>query len=183
MEESSMLRARHVTWRPLVMVGVLGLVLPLLTLWRSSPAGAQQTPPAGNSAPNVPAPTLDQPLQWLREARKTNAGIRDYTCTLVKQERVAGSLTPQNIILMKFRANPFSVNMRWLAPTPGQEVSFIYGRNGNKMRVNFSKGIKKAIGFVSVDPFDPRVTQHSRHNIYEAGIGNLVEKTIENMEM
>jgi hypothetical protein len=175
---------------PLVVVGVLGICLPLLTCWRSSPVGAQQTPPAGapGGAPGAaaPAPALDEPLQWMYEARKAYAKVRDYQCTLVKQERVQGGvLTPQDIILMKFRQSPFSVNMQWLSPreTAGQEVSFIYGRNNNQMRVRFAKGLKKLVNYVNVDPFDRRVMERSRHHIYEAGIGNLIEQTIKNMEM
>jgi hypothetical protein len=172
---------------PLLVVGVLGIGVPLLTCGRSNPVEAQQTPTGGaaGAKPGAAAPAhpLDQPLQWMYEARKAYSAVRDYECTLVKQERIDGVLSPQNIILMKFRGSPFSVNMRWLAPTPGQEVSFVYGRNNNMMRVNFSKGLKKAIGFVSVDPFDGRVMKHSRHHIYEAGIGNLIEQTIKNMEM
>jgi len=119
------------------------------------------------------------------EARKVYSQVQDYTCTLVKQERVQGNLTPQDIILMKFRQSPFSVNMQWLSPreNAGMEVSFIFGRNANQMRVRFPKGLKKLVNFVSVDPFDRRVTARSRHHIYEAGIGNLIEQTIKNMEM
>jgi len=172
-----------------VVVGALGICLPLLTCWRSSPVGAQQAAPAGSADAKpgaaAPAPPLDQPLKWMLEARKAYAGVRDYTCTLVKQERVQGNLTPQHIILMKFRQSPFSVNMQWLSPrdTAGQEVSFIYGRNGNQMRVQFARGLKKLVKFVNVDPFDRRVMERSRHHIYEAGIGNLIEQTVKNMEM
>jgi hypothetical protein len=141
-------------------------------------------PPPPPAPPAAAAHPLDQPLEWLYEARKNYAAKKDYVCTLVKQERVQGRLQEQNIILLKFRAEPFSVNMRWLAPREqsGQEVSFINGRNGNKMRVNIPKGLKKVVGFVSVDPNDPRVFEHSRHTIYEAGISTLIEQTIRSFE-
>jgi hypothetical protein len=168
-------------WFPLVVSSLAALIVPTTPLLRNDqPATAQQAAPP--AAPQ--ANPLDQPLQLVYEARKAYANVQDYSCTLVKQERVQGRLQEQNIILCKFRVNPFSVNMRWLAPRElvGQEVSFIYGRNGNKMHVNFAKGFKKVIS-PWIDPLDPRVLQHSRHNIYEAGIGNLIEMTIKNMEM
>lgn len=145
-----------------------------------TPATEAPPPPPAREA----ASALDQPLQWLLEARKSYAGIRDYSCTLLKQERVRGRLQEQNIILMKFRAQPFSVYMRWLSPqaSAGQEVAFIYGRNNNQMRVHFASGAKKIIGWKSVDPNDQRVFEHSRHNIYEAGIGNMIEQLIQNLE-
>src|SRR5438445_9166791 len=95
-EESSMSKRRAQggkNWpMPLLVVGVLGIGLPLLTCWQGSPLGAQQTPPAGppGGKPGAPAPAhpLDQPLKWMHEARAAYARVRDYECTLVKQERV-----------------------------------------------------------------------------------------------
>jgi hypothetical protein len=171
-------------WQMLLVVGLAALAAPMFGQGPSSGQGQPYSRPAAAQQQAGTHP-LDQPLQWMREASKVHAGLKDYMCTLVKQERIKGRLQEQNIIIMKFRNRPFSVNMRWLAPreSANQEVSFIYGRNGNKMRVNFSKGLKKLAGFVSVDPNDPRVLQHSRHTIYEAGMGSLIEQTIRNWEM
>ncbi len=38
-------------------------------------------------------------------------------------------------------------------------------------------------GWISIEPNDPRVLEHSRHNIYEAGLGNLIDQTIKHWEM
>lgn len=156
-------------------------VVPFLTI--AGLAVSQPTPPPASEKPSSARP-LDQPLQWLEEARQSHKAIRDYTCTLVKQERVQGRLQEQNIILLKVRTQPFSVYMRWLSPqsVAGQEVAFVYGRNNNKMRVHFTRGAKGLVGWKSVDPNDPRVFQHSRHTIYEAGIGNMIEQLIQNLE-
>lgn len=146
-------------------------------------ANTQPATPPDAEKPSASHP-LDQPLQWLQEARQSHKSIRDYTCTLVKQERVQGRLQEQNIILLKVRTQPFSVYMRWLSPQAlsGQEVAFVYGRNNNKMRVHFTRGVKGVVGWKSVDPNDPRVFQHSRHTIYEAGIGNMIEQLIQSFE-
>src|SRR5208282_4484984 len=125
----------------------------------------------------APATPLDRPLQHVAEARQTSQKIRDYTCTLIKQERVAGKLQPENIIAVKFRNQPFSVYMKWSAPREslGQEVCYVQGRNNNMMRVHAS-GVLGMAGFMSIDPRDPKVMQNSRHTIYEAGLGNLIER-------
>jgi hypothetical protein len=72
--------------------------------------------------------------------------------------------------------------MKWSAPRDflGQEVSFVQGRNKDNrnkemMRVHAS-GLLGAVGFVSIAPDDPKVMQNSRHTIYEAGMGNLIER-------
>jgi hypothetical protein len=141
------------------------------------------TVPAQPAAPNQ---NLEQTLQWLYEARKFHAGLRDYSCYLIKQERVRGVLLPENFIAFKFKPQPFSVHMKWMAPAElkDQEVAFQQGYNNNKMRVHPKvKGFgKNLLGFVTIDPTDPRVLEHSRHTIFEAGLGNSIEQLIRNLE-
>src|SRR5262249_61687715 len=57
-----------------------------------------------------------------------------------------------------------------------QEVVFVLGKNGNKMRVK--SNILKIAGWMSIDPHDRRVTEHSRHTILEAGIGNMIDQSL-----
>src|SRR5438105_14581093 len=106
---------------------------------------------------------MDQPLRLLTDARQIYQRVNDYTCTLIKQERVGGQLQPENVIAMKFRKQPFSVYMKWHGPRQfvGQEVCYVHGRNNSMMRVHAS-GILGVAGFVSIDPRDPKVMQHSR---------------------
>jgi hypothetical protein len=131
--------------------------------------------PVAPAAP-LPASPLDQPLRLVAEARQTFQRIHDYTFTLIKQERVNGQLQPENVIAVKFRNQPFSVYMKWAAPKEfvGQEVCYVQGRNKDMMRVH-PTGFLGIAGFVSIDPRDPKVMQNSRHTIYEAGLGNLIE--------
>ena len=120
---------------------------------------------------------MDEPLRLLADARSSFEKVTDYTCTLVKKERINGELTPDNIIAMSVRNDPFSVDLRWLEPrsSSGQEVCYVAGRNDGKMRVK-STGLLGAIGFVSIDPNDPRAQKTSRHAITEAGLGNLIQR-------
>jgi hypothetical protein len=156
----------------LVLCGLAGL-LPL----------AQSQEPAALATEGTPHP-LDQPLTWLNEAKRNFGAVRDYSCTLVSRESVRGVLGDENIIAFKARTQPFSVAMRWIAPTRlrNQEVCFVLGQNSNKMRVK-QVGLGKVVGFVSVDPNDYRVMEQSRHNIYEAGIGSLIETTLGHWEL
>ena len=61
--------------------------------------------------------------------------VRDYSCTLVKQERVEGELGEVQNIAMKVRNEPFSVYMRFLKPFQGREVLYVNGQNNNEMFV------------------------------------------------
>lgn len=160
-------------------IGIAGLAWSLLatTIDGQTP---NQPPPVGG-APAVLAP-LDQSIAWLQEAKRNYGAVKDYTCTMISKESIRGKLQREdNIVQMKFRSAPFSVYMRWLAPADkkNQEVAFVAGKNNNQMRVH-SRGILKIAGFVSIDPKDPRVMEHSRHIITDAGIGRLIDQTLVN---
>jgi hypothetical protein len=120
---------------------------------------------------------MEQPLRLIGEARQAFQTVQDYSCVMVKRERIDGKLHPDSIIVVKVRNQPFSVYMRWQEPRSlaGQEVCYVAGRNEGKMRVH-PPGLLGAVGFVSLDPTDPRAQQTSRHSITEAGIGNLIDR-------
>jgi len=133
----------------------------------------QQSAPPGTDVPSI----MDTPLRLIGEARQTFQGVRDYTCLLIKRERIHGQLQPDQVIVMKVRSQPFSVYLRWQEPRSmaGQESCYVVGRNDNMMRVH-PTGLAGIAGWVTLDPRDKRVTEHSRHSITEAGIGNLIER-------
>jgi hypothetical protein len=126
-------------------------------------------------APERKRSPMDVPLGLIARAQASYAKVKDYTCVLVKRERIDGKLTPNNVILMMVRTRPFSVYLRWKDPDllAGQEVCYVDGQYEGKMRVR-PPGVLGAVGFVSIDPDDPRAKQTSRHSVKEAGIGNLI---------
>src|SRR5262249_38121696 len=150
----------------------------LVLLGTAAPALVQQAPPA-QTAPHP----LDEPMRLLTEARQAYQGVRDYQCLFVKRERLRGQLQAENLMAMKVRAQPFSVHLRWLAPKQfvGQEACYVAGRNNGQIRVR-SAGLLGAVGFVSIDPRDPRALENSRHTLPEAGIGNLIEQLVAGCE-
>jgi hypothetical protein len=127
---------------------------------------------------------MDQPLAYIQEARRNYSAVRDYTCMVAKKESVNGVLSPDHFIQFKFKA-PMSIYMKWISPSDmaGQEVAFVLGANGNKMRVKSGKLGLKITGFHSIDVDDPRVLQNSRHTIYEAGIGHMIDNTLKLWEI
>lgn len=120
---------------------------------------------------------MDAPLSYVARAAKSYAAIRDYTCLFVKREEINGILQADQVTQLSIRTQPFSVNMKWQAPDKmkGQEVCYVMGRNNGKMRVKPTGGLS-LIGFVSMDPTDPRAMENSRHPITSAGIGNLIDE-------
>jgi len=120
---------------------------------------------------------LDRPLQMLAESRQALAGVRDYTGTMIKQERLNGKLQTPHIIQLAVRQQPFSVMLKWLEPQglSGQMACYVEGWNNGRMRVK-SPGLLRVAGFVSVQVNDPRGRQHSNHTIKEVGLAYLLEQ-------
>jgi hypothetical protein len=156
--------------------GLVGLVMVAILLPAASGQPAKQA--TGKVDP------FKEPLELIGRARAAYGKIKDYSCTLIKRERLMGELTPNNVITLKVRKEPFSVSMLWKEPrdSEGQEVVYVAGKYDGKMRVKMS-GLLGAIGFVSLDPNDARARKESKHKVTETGIGNLIERFGKGWEM
>jgi hypothetical protein len=142
------------------------------------PAAPQLVAAAPESAPaEAPANPMDEAIRILTEARKVYATVQDYTCVLIKKEKMGDQPAVENVMVMKVRTAPFGVNLRWMEPKSlaGQEAVYVAGKNDGKMRVR-SAGVLGAVGFVSLDLNDARAKETSKHSIAEAGIGNLLDR-------
>ena len=175
-----MTQFRRVSWIgiPLWCCGPVGLLAALLA------GGILSQSTCGQTASPTGTSDLERACTLLNEARRRFHDVQDYECTVVKRERVNGALLPESLMFMKIRERPFSVYLFGLAPDSekGQEVCYVTGRNKGMMRVH-PAGLLGIIGFVSVDPYDPRAFKENRHPITEAGIGNLLEATARYWEM
>jgi hypothetical protein len=103
--------------------------------------------------------------------------VRDYTCTLVKQESLDGAQGEQQHIMMKCRNQPFSVYLKFLKPYTGREVLFVDGINNNEMTV-LEAGWKRNLGKMNLDPNGMVAMRGQRHPITEVGLRNLTAKLL-----
>jgi hypothetical protein len=177
-------KRRHRLQWFLGLAAVLALFLVSSAMPQTPPPAATRTtvPPQAAAKDETPAASpMDEPLRLIAEARKIYDEIRDYSCVLIKKERLRGQLQPESVITMKVRNQPFSVYLRWQQPKEmaGQEACYVAGKNNGMMRVH-ANGLRGVAGWVTLDPNDTRAKQSSNHSITEAGIGNLIgrfEKT------
>ncbi len=143
---------------------------------RRDSTASEESLPAAESSP------LDEPLRLAMNAREKFRTIQDYSCTFIKQERINGKLLPEEYISMKARTRPFSVYLKWQKPHEGREVIYVDGRHDGKIMVH-STGVEKLVGgTVALDPRGEMAMESSRHNITEAGIGNLIDQLISRWE-
>jgi Protein of unknown function (DUF1571) len=61
------------------------------------------------------------PLGFLRHCleRYDESGVKDYTCTFTKRERVKSRLTKSQVISVRFRERPYSIDMTWISNALG----------------------------------------------------------------
>jgi hypothetical protein len=107
--------------------------------------------------------------------------VEDYTCTLVKRERINGDLGEHQYIFTKVRHKPFSVYMYFIAPGPmkGREVIFVDGQNNGKMQAHEAQGWRSKFGMVSLDPTSRLAMTGQRYPITMTGIRIMTSRLVE----
>jgi hypothetical protein len=116
--------------------------------------------------------------QMLADARSAYSKVRDYTCHLVRQEKINGKLQPEQTCELRVRTQPFSVNLRVMAPkeVSGQETSYLSSKSTSKVRFKAAgvEGIKH--GFRSLALDDPKTLGHTRHPVTDTGLAATLDR-------
>lgn len=144
---------------------------------------------AKNDTKGAPLHPLDQALQMAQDGlRNIQKNIDDYTCVLIKRERVNGKLGEHEYIYTKVRnhkenaagkvTQPFSVYMYFLKPSKvkGREVIYVEGKNRGRLTAHENSRI---LPTVNLDPESALAMRGQLYPITEVGIENLVKKLIE----
>lgn len=142
--------------------------------------GAQ---PAAASAEVVvpPAATAGSSVRQIYQAaRDRYAGIDSYIVRLVRREMVKERMQPEELILFRYRKNPWSAHLKWLGKEgQGREVVYVQGRHDDKIHSLLASG---DIPFVpagkrmALSPDNVLVRSAARHPITEAGIGANIDR-------
>jgi hypothetical protein len=157
---------------------------------------AQQVPDAAavaaNTAGNLPqqpeAPVaqpehpLVPALQIAYKAMATiRANIKDYSCTMIKRERIEGKLNEPEFMHLRVRHEPFSVYMYFLGPERlrGQEAMYVAGKNNGNLLGHAGSGIRKVAGTVQLAPTGVMAMAGQRYPITEIGFLNLTKRLVE----
>jgi len=108
--------------------------------------------------------------------------ITDYSCILIKQERLEDEATigERQIIDLRVRHQPFSVHMSFRQPHTGRKVVWVNGLNDNKLTVR-EGGL---LGLIKVDflPDSPTAMSGQKYPIYKIGIRNLLAELTKHFE-
>jgi hypothetical protein len=152
--------------------------------WRGKESEAKQPslPPPPATVP-IPQPAEPDPLEQLRrlhrDASEQYAGIDSYVVRMRRREQINGKDCPEELMLFKFRKQPFSVYFKWLGKTAhGREVIYVKGRYESKLHTRVAAGdvpLMAAGRVISLSPDSSLVRSSCRHSIEEAGIGVMID--------
>lgn len=126
--------------------------------------------------------TLTDLQARLDAAHEAWRGVKGYTCTFVKRERVEGELLEKETTLMKIRHRPFSVYMKWTRdPHEGREVLYQDGWNDGELK-GHEGGVLGVVN-LNLDPRGSRAMDGNRHSVLEAGVGKVIKLLRENVAL
>jgi hypothetical protein len=135
----------------------------------TTPDTGSATAPAGSSARHL-----------YQLAAERYAGMDSYIARLTRREQVNGKSAPEEVMLFKFRKEPWSVYFKWLGETgKGREVIYVKGQHENKIHTLLAAGDMPLMpaGKRLALPVDSALVRSAcRHPITEAGIGASIER-------
>lgn len=146
-------------------------------------------PPLPLGVPNTSAATVvtaSSPLritsadQLVRLAREQIERFDSYIVRLTRREAINGEMQPEEVMLFRHRAKPWSVYLKWLGKEgKGREVVFVKGQHDNKIHSLLSAGdipFMPAGKRMALSPDNILVRSACRHPLEEAGIAASVQR-------
>jgi hypothetical protein len=107
------------------------------------------------------------------QARAALDSMTSYEIALHRQERVNGSLLPEEDAILAIRRSPKAVRLSWpTGANQGREVLYRADEPGGQMHVKMANPVMPRL---TLDPENPMVMKNSRHPVTEAGFDSLVE--------
>jgi hypothetical protein len=133
-------------------------------------------------AAEPPAPTAtSNPLREVYErAARQYAAMDSYMMRLRRREVVNGQNRPEELMLAKFRREPWSVYFKWIGEeAKGREVVFVKGRYKNHIHTHTAAGdipLLPAGQRFEVAPESMLVRSKTRYAITDAGLESIIRR-------
>lgn len=153
---------------------LLSVICPAVAGAGEGPATSVSTSAASAQHPLEPA------LQIARESLAAAEALDDFEAAFSKRDVVNGRVFAHTMAV-KYRAEPFSVYMKFAEPHEGREVIYVKGKNDDKLLVH-ETGLASLIGTITVDPLSPQALSESRHPITNMGLKPLAAGVIKQWE-
>lgn len=121
------------------------------------------------------------PLRAIFERGNSSiAGLGNYTMRMRRREVVGGgTVRPEEIIVAKFRKEPFSIYLKWVGDEgKNREVCYVKGQHDSLIHILMgpNENFLFANKHLRFTPDHPMVKSNCRYPIQEAGLGPLVAR-------
>lgn len=141
---------------------------------------ASATAAARPEGPSLPA-AAESPLRALEHrAAERYASTGSYIARLRRREEVNGRANPEELMLFRFRKQPWSVYFKWIGPEgQGREVVYVKGQYGDMIHTLLAPGDHPFMAGgkrMSVSPDNIFIRSRTRHSIRDAGIGSIIDR-------
>lgn len=143
-----------------------------------------QPPPAREDWPHETLAKSDA-LEFLKSCRQHYLDhVRDYRCEFHMREREAGGLSDPQRIAIKFRENPYSVDMTWLEnPAGAKRISYVQDRwvkDGRQLALVVPSGLGGIVlpGGLKLDIHGREFKKSSNRSVDQFGFRKTLERAI-----
>lgn len=110
----------------------------------------------------------------LADGKAAMAKVRDYTCTLTRQERIDGALGAEQVAEMKVRTQPAAATVKFAKPEAALGVEMTYAANKRDGKIRYRPAGIKATP-VLVNPDDAKLLAANRTPVTRLGIGAILD--------
>jgi hypothetical protein len=144
-------------------------------------ANTNGTLPQGEALAQTEHPLVPALQMAYTAMNNIRANVKDYSCTMIKRERIDGKLNEPEFMHLRVRHEPFSVYMYFLGPERlrGQEAMYVAGKNNGNLLGHAGSGIRKVAGTVQLLPTGVMAMAGQRYPITEIGFYNLTKRLVE----
>lgn len=123
-------------------------------------------------------PVDPDPRAVLASVGEAAGRVRDYTMTLIRQERLGDALGPERTTIEKW-ARPYRIYLKDVAgPDAGQEVLFVAGWNGGRLRAHRGRFPDLT---VNLDPRGFFAMAHTHHPVTDVSLPDFVKTVLDNV--
>jgi hypothetical protein len=147
------------------------------------PIAAVQPATFTQAAPDSPQPAAPaaNPVRGIYEKAAAQwARLDSYIVRLRRREVLSGKPQPEELMLVKFRKEPYSIYFKWIGPeAKGREVVYVRGRYDDKINTLTAGGeflLAPAGMVVKADVDSPLVKARCRYPITEADLGSTIAR-------
>ena len=122
-------------------------------------------------------------LDFMRRASDRIEAVDGYTATMYRQERIGGTLGPEQVLRIKVSHRPFSVYLHFDSPNRGKEAIFRDGSFDDQIIAHDGGWTRHLIPRIKLDPHGPLALADNRHPITEVGLAHLSRKLLHFREL